>query len=443
MILNQGDNVILYGSNRNISQALGEKLLDTLNVISVCSENILDEDELPEWIDCVDLKDLPRYENTIVLVVNKSFSKKAEAYFCDNNIQYCMFDEVQIAEPVAEEEPLPESEGAEEVAEQVPEEECKVTSLLSQEQWEELSAKVVSCENDFLRALRNLKEKDDAIYNINKELQKYKDDYYNKLTMPLLGDLISLREDCKTSLENLDKYQLPAEKQKQYVAYSVEQVENILQTYDVEIEDGKYFYNGQVIFPKEDFDREPGCNKIKEVAIDPMPEIIPISPVSSLETLYEAFQTIQKNIETVVLQGSNMLAQAIRLQNDDLKKQQKITDGLLSIPLFVKVIRLKQYFEKQSQEMVTALTDEEVENLYRQTYQFATESLEQLLLSYEIRIRSNIDDLYDPRYHKIIKMVKVDSEEAEKDKKIAQFCSDCYVKGERVIQPAKVVVYRI
>ena len=86
---------------------------------------------------------------------------------------------------------------------------------------------------------------------------------------------------------------------------------------------------------------------------------------------------------------------------------------------------------------------EEAESIYKEAYEYGIMYAERILESLGVNIRSNIDDMYDPKYHRILKMQKILPEEAEKDKRIATFVTDCYISDERVVAPAKVIVYKL
>ena len=311
------------------------------------------------------------------------------------------------------------------------------------EQAEEMRGVLTTWLEKIYQAVNNTKNKDTSIYNINKELQKFKDGYYGKITSPITSEMITLREDYKKSIEDCSKFDLNYEKQISYLECTVDQIDEILATYNVEAVDGKYSYNGKVIYPVANNAAEEPINFESEYAeIEKETKALTedVNEVKDCASLEKFLTGVASNVEAV-LQNNEALIKSIEIQNSDLKKQLAVTDGLVIIPLLRKIIRMKLAFLSK-REMIGDFK-EDSEAIYREAYEYGIKYTETILQSLGVSIRDNLDDEYDPKHHRILKMQKISPEEAEKDKKIAAFVTDCYVSDERVLAPAKVIVYKL
>lgn len=319
-----------------------------------------------------------------------------------------------------------------------------ILSYFSDEQAEEIRKNITAWLEKIYHAINNTKNKDVSIYNINKELQKFKDGYYEKLTSPIISEIIVLREDYKKSIEDSSKFSLSYEKQANFLDCTIEQIDEILAAYDVSIVDGKYLYNNKVIYPLSCVNEQAQstCLKTDYTEIEKETGTLKneINELKNYESLELFLENVTADIEAL-LQNNEALIKSIELLNTDLKKQRDVTDGLLIIPLLRKIIRMKSTFLNKREVMEDF--KEEAEEIYKEAYEFGILYAERILLSLGVSIRSNIDDVYDPKYHRIIKMKKILPDEAEKDKRIAVFVTDCYVRDSRVIAPAKVIVYKL
>lgn len=315
--------------------------------------------------------------------------------------------------------------------------------LFSDEQAEAMRGVLTTWLEKIYQAVNNTKNKETSIYNINKELQKFKDGYYGKITSPIVSEMITLREDYKKSIDDCSKFSLTYEKQASFLECTIDQIDEILATYDVEVVDGKYLYNGKVIYPLTNNEAtvpvsfEGEYPEIEKETYKFEDDVNTIQDCSSLEAF---LVKVTSNVETL-LKNNEALIKSVEIQNADLKKQIAVTDGLLIIPLIRKIIRMKLAFLNK-REMLENFK-EEAEAIYKEAYEYGIEYAESILTSLGVNIRSNIDDTYDPKYHRILKMQKILPEEAEKDKRIATFVTDCYISDERVVAPAKVIVYKL
>lgn len=451
--------VVIYASTVDrISEALESGALEDCNIVGVCTDEFVPGDISIKNIPIVQITDvhspLVLLDEDIPNACKKMLEEKGvllwkleqllEATNTDDQatetanigVQPCegTFDEVKLdATVVALNEPN------EDAAETV----CEGAIYFSDEQADTLRVAVTTWLEKIYQAINNTKNKDISIYNINKELQTFKDGYYRKITSPIISEIITLREDYKKSIEDCSKFGLSYEKQRNYLDCTIDQINEILANYDVEIVDGQHLYNGKCIYPSVRAEgTKQACLEDKYIEIERESHVFDndASAIRDCTSLEQFMAKATSNIETL-LQNNEALINSIEIQNADLKKQQAVTDGLLVVPLLRKIIRMKMAFLSK-REMLENFK-EEAETIYKEAYEYGITYAESILMSLGINIRSAADDVYDPKYHRILKMQRILPEEAGKDKHIAAVITDCYVSDERVVAPAKVVVYKL
>lgn len=467
MLITANDRVILFGSKSNVEGVLNDPKFASMKIVAICQESMLEEKVEVSGIDSVSMGELVRYDATVV-VADESLSGVNAGYFAAHGIKYAISTEVTFEEeesqeapaeevveesndePVAEESAMEETETEVEApAEEAPveetvEEACESCApTYSDEQYEDIKTKFAEFYDTVLRSVRNTKAKDDAVYNINKELQKYKDDYFLQVSKALVNDLIGFREDCKKSDSDMTEFGLSGDKLIGYFECTAEQITDLLSVHGVTEENGIYSYNGKVIYPTPEYPKaaENGGDGGYDTA-EPELEAVDFSSVTGTEELYEMFGKCVKNIETL-LARDNAFVSTINGMFLASKKQQAVCDGVLIVPALVKMIQIGDYFAKRCDALKNAADDAAKACIYTETYTYISGYVEKLLLNFGVTVRSEIDRTFDAKYHRVLKMTKITAEESDKEKTVARYCSDCYMYGDKVVYPAKVIIYKL
>lgn len=454
--------VVIYSTTvEKITSVLDSGLLEGCNIVGICTDEfVLGETEI-KGIPFVQIKDI----DSLVVLLDENISDACRKVLVDKGLLIWNLDcylcavntnDIDVANDDTESDveetnviPIDDSiVGDSGVSSELPVQDKdippeKLKTYFSDEQAEEMRSCLSNWFEKIYQAVNNTKNKDTSIYNINKELQKFKDGYYGKITSPIISEIITLREDYKKSIEDCSKFSLSYEKQVSYLECTIDQIDEILATYDVEVADGKYSYNGKIIYPVTNNEAsksvrfESDYAEIEKATNSFAEDVNEIKDSASLE---QFMTRVTSNVETL-LQNNEALIKSIEIQNSDLKKQIAVTDGLVIIPLLRKIIRMKLEFLNKREKLENF--KEEAEAIYKEAYEYGIMYAERILLSIGVSIRSDIDDTYDPKYHRILKMQKILPEESVKDKRIATFVTDCYVNEERVVAPAKVIVYKL
>jgi len=455
--------VVIYGTTvEKITSVVDSGVFGGCNVVGVCTDEFVLGESGINGIPFVQINDI----DSLVVLLDENIPDAYRKVLDDKGLLMWNLErylsavknttDLDVAnddpEPDVEEINVPStiesSEIESDVSSEIPTKDDDISSeqsrtYFSDEQAEEMRSCLTTWFEKIYQAVNNTKNKDTSIYNINKELQKFKDGYYGKITSPIISEMITLREDYKKSIEDCSKFSLTYEKQVSYLECTIDQIDEILATYDVEIADGKYSYNGKVIYPVTSNEtNEPVRFESDYAEIEKATNSLAedVNEVKDSVTLEQFLTRATSNVE-ILLQNNEALIKSIEIQNSDLKKQIAVTDGLVIIPLLRKIIRMKLAFLNK-RDMLENFK-EEAETIYKEAYEYGIMYAESILSSLGVSIRSNIDDIYDPKYHRILKMQKILPEESEKDKRIATFVTDCYVNEERVVAPAKVIVYKL
>lgn len=346
------------------------------------------------------------------------------------------------AEPIIQENNSIEEETViieEETQEQV----VKPMIMLSEEQYQDLKLSIKQYYESVVKYVSNVKTKDDAIYNINKELQAFKNDFYYQLLKPLVSDIIELRESCKKTISDIDTYHFGKEDCLKNGAFILEEIENLLMMNEVELKEGIYYYGNREIFPNQTSIEYFGVEDLS-VAINEEGFVDNINEdyEAGMEGILQQLNCYQKNIERIY-DKNEKLVQTIIEQRKIIKQQQEICNGKLTIPLLLKIVNINEYSSKQFTNLKLLMDNEEVINSFKRVLAHVVSMIGGLLQGCGIFVKDNIDNVLDMKYHKVIKMIKISPEEAEKEKTIERFYTDCYIYNEKVIYPAKVNIYKL
>lgn len=469
MLITANDRVILFGSKSNVEGVLADPKFASMKIVAICQESMLEEKVEVSGIDSVSMGELVRYDATVV-VADEALSGVNAGYFAAHGIKHALSTEVTFEEFVeaqaadAETEDVPEEveeAAAEETVEETVDEEPEVTEeqeteeaveepacepcapTYSDDQYEEIKTKFAEFYDTVLRSVRNTKAKDDAVYNINKELQKYKDDYFLQISKALVNDLIGFREDCKKSDSDMTEFGLSGDKLISYFECTAEQINDLLSVHGVTEENGIYSYNGRVIYPTPEYPKATANDDGDGyVSAEPELETVDFNAVTTAEELYDALGKSVKNIETLLARDEAFVS-TINGMFLASKKQQAVCDGVLIVPALVKMIQIGDYFAKRCDALKNAADDAAKACIYTETYTYISDYVEKLLLNFGVTVRSEIDRVFDAKYHRVLKMTKITAEESDKEKTVARYCSDCYMYGDKVVYPAKVIIYKL
>ena len=280
----------------------------------------------------------------------ENFKSKNEKQVEDN------VDELLESENILEEDPVGDAESCCEEASF--EENNEQLIYFSEEQFADLKNMMKIYFEALYKIVNNVKSKDESIYNINKDLQKAKNDYYLEICKPLVGDIIQLREGFKKTVLDMKTREFTKKRVLSDLEFSIEEFENVLNVYEVSIADGEYFYQSNKIYPSPIIKccKKEEKTEVLETPLEPLAELnIDVKDVSGL---MEIFNTYQKRLETIFA-NNEAQNRTINVLHNSLKQQQSVCNGRLMIPLLDKIILKLEHLRKMSL-LLEQLEDEQL-----------------------------------------------------------------------------------
>lgn len=291
-----------------------------------------------------------------------------------------------------------------------------------------------------LRALiKYTKTKDESIYKLSTELQKYREDYCAKLFKPVGMAIISFREDCRKSMTDIDKYQYDAEKVNKYLAFLVDDYFEMLSNVGIEENDNGWLFNGSVINQHEAENEPALIDPFDELPIanETFDDVIP--DVRSASDLLAYLNTVENEVKEI-LSRNETLDRCLGAYIDYSFNIEKNLVKIYVLPSVRMLVSIGEKLRITVDEMRNTVTDEDCGKKYKQCLEDVVNALEDALLSGGIVIDADVRDEFDPKKDRLLKTVMTDN--AELDRKIAFVHTECYVMNEKVIYPSKVDVYK-
>lgn len=413
-------NIVLYGTKEGIKEILDEKI--NIKIHSICLESLLDCTIENYDYKNISLSEIKKINNSYVIIIDGEDIKEIENYFQENNIEYQMISEFRKNIKINN----------------FNEKENIVDNNLDCLKLEEIKNICNKYFNNILNQINNSRGREDSIYKINNELQKFKNDYFYKIIESYIIDLIEIRESCKKSLSDLNEFEFDSEKIYKYASFTKDELDNFLIVHDVVEKNGSYFFNNIEIYPKF-LDTEIYESKIFEIKNE---EVIDKFEEINYKSLDDMLSQYQERIEKI-LNYNEKLLKIIQQQNDYIKQQQQYANGLLTNPIIIKVIQIIENYSKDLIDLKGFDNVDNLKNKYSEMLKTIIDSVTKILLSLDVKVKDIIDSTLDLKYHSVLKMIKIKEEEKEKDKLIERYITDCYIHGEKVIYKSKVYIYKL
>lgn len=205
--LSENQKIILFGSGENILSALSDRKISSASVVGVCLDSLMDDTVFPENVREIPFRELKNTEGALIAVVDNQLSDAAVSSFNANGLQYVLFGDIeeqssvtaeQTAAPECEESPTGSSEEQADLpnGDITPEPEANsveednincaaCNKTFDEQQFAALRSDLNKYFTDISRLIGNTKSKDAALYSSNRELQKFKDNYFVEITEPL------------------------------------------------------------------------------------------------------------------------------------------------------------------------------------------------------------------------------------------------------------------
>ncbi len=291
--------------------------------------------------------------------------------------------------------------------------------------------------DDLSRLIRITKAKDETIAKLSKEVQAYREGFAMKLVKPLATELISLREDYRKTLREVDTYAKSAADVKKYCGYLVSDLEDQLANCGVTLKDDVFCIGGVSIWEKE-CRKQTSLFDLAEVA----PAAEPDGTAWGTPTLSAVMARVEAgNAQLVALLTANEQADKNLLGyvNYAAALDDNYSDAFL-LPLYRALATVQIAVREYSDALDGMLTEENRAEKYAGALQIALDGIDGILTQAGVTIVTDPSDNYDLATNRLVKAVPTD--DPEKDKKVAFRYTDCYLYDGKVLYPCKVDVYR-
>lgn len=279
--------------------------------------------------------------------------------------------------------------------------------------------------------IRYSKEKDGNVLALSKQLQAYRDGIETTLYKRIALEVISYRESCRKSARELYLRKLTAQEAEKYIEYLKLDFDDMLQNLDVECAEERTLYNGKNI-----------DDVIENIQFEDVPKLdevtLPVNEVDNFAALCQylvncevAFSRMIQNNVILDLAMKNYIAMAAVYER-----------GVYQVVLYP-VIRYiaKVYRDLCDRVKNIKLTDENAMGEYDAQLSRLISDLDVVLEKCGVGIDCYVSDVYDPKKHRILKMVNTD--DPDLNGQIVCRYTDCYSMDDKVISLSKVDVYKV
>lgn len=290
-------------------------------------------------------------------------------------------------------------------------------------------------------ALRNLikvtKDKDDSIFKLSGQIDKYRESFTTQLFKTVANALIIYREDCRKSLREVEKFDLTQEKAAKYLKYLTMDWEEMMENLGLE-EDDEWKYNGKKLNAPVPARR---AFFAEELPLSEAEIALPETVIGA-EGLAAYLAACEDAMRKLLAEESVHN----RTLGEYVKYASAIEEGYAQsvlYPVLRKLVSVSERMNAEVKEEIASLTEENFAQVYAQRLVAMIDTTEEILLGCGVTIDGMYDDEYDVKKHRLLKLIPVTEEEADKNRKVAFRYTECYIMNEKVIYPAKVDVYKL
>ena len=289
--------------------------------------------------------------------------------------------------------------------------------------------------NSIEKLVRYSKSKDDNVLALSKQVQEYRDGFAKNTFKKMALELVSFREDCRKTLRDLTDSILPRETVAKHLGFLSDDFLDLMQNIGLEQKEDTYLFNGKPI--------DGGLSDVEFKEPEEIPEI-GTDELNAIEVSdFESLSLYLKKAEEIIIAILRNNAVLDSLLASYIKAASVYEKGLYQIVLYPTIRKLVDVYDalvKRIREAGESDSDEAMNDTYRSILAFIIDSFEELLVSLDVTICKDYQDVYDPKTDRILKRIPTDNPEF--DGKIADRLTDCYLMDEKVISPAKVDIYK-
>jgi molecular chaperone GrpE (heat shock protein) len=309
---------------------------------------------------------------------------------------------------------------------------------VTEAEWTAIKALLDKRYTEIATLLRYNKTKDDSIQRLSAEIQKYREGFAFSALKPFINALISLREDCRKSKRDAEKFEPDNEKIKKYIEYLVSDFEEMLTNVGLERGDNSISLNGKplsgITQPKTP-PEAPLTDEQKD--IEPSQISLGAEQIKSISDLIECLGKSEAAIR-LAIQDKSAADKTIKEYIALAARTDAEHYLALAAPVARQLYKLYDLISAKSQPAGDYSGDALIE-LYNAVLNNVVRGIEIILTNAGMVIET-LDDVFDTQKHKILKTIP--SNEEKLDRVIANTYTDCYSYDGKVVYQSKVDVYK-
>jgi len=310
--------------------------------------------------------------------------------------------------------------------------------MLTPEEMQMLKNAFKSYYDSIVRVVKATKQKDENVAKMTKELQKYREGYSKSLLKPICVSLISLVEDTRKTLREIDNYAKDKDGVAKYMQYALSDIETMLSLYDIVYADGTFTVKGLPLYDagKLTFPETPDSELPTPVA---EADIEYSDGPATLSTVLEYLKIGQEKVEKIT-RDNTMLDECVRMNAAVASTVDKNYAEAILMPMYREMASLYLGALTLSEKLSEVLSEDNYKAVYSELLSYIIEKAGDLLTYAGVSVIEELGDEFDFKTCKILKVVPTDDEAL--DKRIALRHTNCYTFDGAVLYPAKVNVYK-
>ncbi len=314
--------------------------------------------------------------------------------------------------------------------------------------YDEFKATLDRYYDKFARLIKTYKAKDDTIAKLSDEVTKYRGGFALSIVKPLCVSLISLREDCRKTLANIEKYCKDVESVVRYSDYLLSDVDEFMSTYGLIYGEDGFILNGKKLSDcvsrkaASVCDEEQNCESIESNSenVDEGEQSETCGKESySFNTLLSEIDYGRERMEQLLTDCAKADENLDRYVKLAASIEENYTDAML-LPLYREIANFYEKLKDNVEDVKQRINEGNLVQSYSSSVSLVIDETWKLLIMAGVTVEYDISDSYDMRTNKIVKIVNCDDEKL--DRTVAVRHTDCYLFDGKILYPSKVDVYK-
>ena len=310
--------------------------------------------------------------------------------------------------------------------------------IISETELSELKTLLDKRYTEIVKLLRYNKTKDESIQRLSGEIQKYREGFAFSALKPFINALISMREDCKKSIRDANKFSLDDEKVNKFIEYLISDFEEMFSNIGLERTDETIKLNGKSLSNFVEIKKQSIDISISEQENnEPSGILINSTQIKNISELIEYLNKMEFSIRQTI-QDKSIIDKTIQEYVTLTARTDAEHYFALVAPVSRQVFKLYDNISVKSK-TIQSYSGDELIKFYHAILDDIVNGIEVVLTNTGLKIETS-NDIFDTQKHKLLKTIPTSDETL--DRKIADTYTDCYIYDDKVVYQSKVDVYK-